>query len=359
MTSGVVLVCGGAGYIGSHMVALLLARGYRPVVVDNLSTGHADAVTPGALLRVGNIGDTAFMTGVLREFSPQCVMHFAAASLVGESNSRAAYYWQNNVVQTLSMVDAMLACGVMQLIFSSTAAVYGNPVKVPIQEDHPTAPINPYGHTKLAIEHALHDYGRAHGLRHTVFRYFNAAGAHPDGSLGERHEPETHLIPLVLQAAAGKRAAIARFGNDFPTPDGSAVRDYVHVQDLCAAHLLALQALQAGAPSCTYNLGNGRGHSVTEVIDAARRITGRPILVRDDPRRAGDPAVLVADAALARRQLGWAPEFAGIDTIVRHAWNWHRQEAGIQDLPAQQRPPRSVRPARVPRPGIVPLPYGA
>lgn len=324
MKSRHVIVCGGAGYIGSHMVAMLLTRGYQPVVVDNLSTGHADALPAGTPLRVGDIGDKAFMTSVLHEYSPECVMHFAAASLVGESNSRAAFYWKNNLVQTLSMLDAMLGCGVEQLIFSSTAAVYGNPIDVPILETHPKAPINPYGNTKLAVENALHDYGLAHGLRSIVFRYFNAAGAHPDGSLGERHQPETHLIPLVLQVAAGSRDFIARFGTDFPTPDGSAVRDYVHVQDLCTAHLLALEALHAGAASSTFNLGNGGGHSVTEVIEAARRVTGRHIGVRDDPRRTGDPSVLVADAGLARHQLGWTPQFADIDTILSHAWNWHR-----------------------------------
>lgn len=324
MNAAPVIVCGGAGYIGSHMVAMLIAKGYQPVVVDNLSTGHADALPAAGILRVGDIGDKAFMTGVLQEFSPECVMHFAAASLVGESSSRAAFYWHNNLVQTLSLLDTMLACGVGQMIFSSTAAVYGNPIDVPINEAHPTVPINPYGNTKLAVENALHDYGLAHGLRSVVFRYFNAAGAHPDGLLGERHEPETHLIPLILQVATGKRGILARFGIDFETPDGSAVRDYVHVQDLCGAHLLALQALSAGAASSTYNLGNGGGHSVTEVIEAARRVTGLPIEVRDDPRRLGDPSVLVANASLARRHLGWVPQFANIDTILLHAWNWHK-----------------------------------
>lgn len=366
MNGRAVIVCGGAGYIGSHMVAMLLARGYRPVVVDNLSTGHVDAVPARVSLRLGDIGDTGFMTAVLREFSPQCVMHFAAASLVGESNARAAFYWHNNLVQTLSMLDSMVGCGVGQLIFSSTAAVYGNPIDVPIVETHPKVPINPYGNTKLSVEHALHDYGVAHGLRSVVFRYFNAAGAHPDGSLGERHEPETHLIPLVLQVAAGTRALIARFGTDFETPDGSAVRDYVHVQDLCAAHLLALEALNAGAASATYNLGNGGGHSVTEVIEAARRVTGRLITVRDDPRRSGDPSVLVANAALARDQLGWVPQFSGLETILQHAWNWHRGAAAHEAAEAIRLPsafagslPRSRRVAingRASQPGPVAQP---
>lgn len=324
MTAGCVVVCGGAGYIGSHMVAMLVADGYQPVVVDNLSTGHADSLPPGAILRVGDIGDPLFLGGVLRAHSPQCVMHFAAASLVGESISNAAFYWRNNLVQTLSMLDTMLDCGVDQLIFSSTAAVYGDPLVCPIVEGHQRVPINPYGNSKFAVENVLHDYGVAHGLRSVIFRYFNAAGAHPNGSLGERHEPETHLIPLILQVASGQRKLIARFGIDFDTPDGSAVRDYVHVQDLCTAHLLALKALDAGSTSSTYNLGNGGGHSVTEVIEAARRVTGRAITVRDDPRRSGDPSVLVANATLARHELGWVPQFADIDTIVRHAWNWHR-----------------------------------
>lgn len=339
MNRNAVVVCGGAGYIGSHMVAMLQESGYLAVVVDNLSTGYADALAQGAVLRVGNIGDKAFMSGVLKEFAPQCVMHFAAASLVGESISRAGFYWNNNLVQTLSLLDTMVECGVGQLIFSSTAAVYGNPIDVPIVESHPKAPINPYGNSKLAVESALRDYEAAHGIRSVVFRYFNAAGARPDGTLGERHNPETHLIPLVLEVAAGKRELIARFGTDFDTPDGSAIRDYVHVQDLCAAHLLALQALDAGAASATYNLGNGGGHSVTEVINAASVVTGIPIAVRDDPRRQGDPPILVADASLARLQLGWVPQYGDIGTILEHAWKWHR--------PIGVKPP-STRISRVP-----------
>ena len=319
-----VVVAGGAGYIGSHMVRMLLESGFQPVVVDNLATGHADAVGE-ATLRIGDIGDAPFMRALLQEFRPQCVMHFAAASLVGESMAAPAKYWRNNLVQTLSLLDTMLECGVQQFIFSSTAAVYGNPVEVPITEQHPQAPINPYGNSKLAVEKALQDYGRAYGLRSITLRYFNAAGAHPDGSIGERHEPETHLIPLVLQVASGRRDVIARFGCDFPTPDGSCVRDYIHVQDLCTAHLLALRKLADGAGTAVYNLGNGNGHSMNEVIAAARRVTGHPIPVRDDPRREGDPPVLVADAQRAREELGWLPQYADIETIIAHAWQWERK----------------------------------
>lgn len=319
-----VVVAGGAGYIGSHMVRMLRENGLRPVVVDNLATGHREAAQQD-ILEVGDIGDRAFMGRVLREYKPQCVMHFAASSLVGESTGNPGKYWRNNLVQTLELLDAMLEHDVRQFIFSSTAATYGNPVKVPIPEDHPTQPINPYGHSKLAVEYALQDYSHAHGLRSISLRYFNAAGAHPDGSLGERHEPETHLIPLVLQVASGRREFISRFGSSHATPDGSCLRDYIHVQDLCAAHLAALRKLQSGAPTAVYNLGNGRGHSVNEVIEAARRVTGHPIPLRDDPPRAGDPPVLVADAARARAELGWTPQYEDLETIITHAWQWERR----------------------------------
>jgi UDP-glucose-4-epimerase GalE len=319
-----VIVAGGAGYIGSHMVRMLRENGYAAVVVDNLATGHAEAAAQ-ATFRQGDIGDKAFMTGVFNEFKPRCVMHFAASSLVGESMTQPAKYWRNNLIQTLSLLDTMLEHGIGQFIFSSTAATYGNPVEVPIPERHPTNPINPYGHSKLAVEFALQDYAQAHGLRSISLRYFNAAGAHPDGTLGERHEPETHLIPLVLQVASGRREFISRFGLDHGTPDGSCLRDYIHVQDLCHAHLLALRKLEAGAQTTVYNLGNGHGHSVTEVIEAARRVTGHPIPVRDDPPRAGDPPVLVADAARARAELGWTPQYEDIETIIAHAWQWERK----------------------------------
>jgi UDP-glucose 4-epimerase len=324
-----VVVAGGAGYIGSHMVRMLLESGYRAIVVDNLATGHADAVGQ-AIFRSGDIGDPAFTGPLLREFEPQCVMHFAAASLVGESMTAPAKYWRNNLVQTLSLLDTMVECGVRQFIFSSTAAVYGNPIEVPITEQHPQRPINPYGNSKLAVERALEDYSRAYGLRSITLRYFNAAGAHPDGTLGERHEPETHLIPLVLQVASGRRPVIARFGSNFPTPDGSCIRDYIHVQDLCTAHLLALRKLGEGAQTTVYNLGNGNGNSVNEVIEAARQVTGHPIPLRDDPPREGDPPVLVADARRAREELEWVPQYADIETIIAHAWQWEQKYAAMK-----------------------------
>jgi UDP-glucose-4-epimerase GalE len=319
-----VIVAGGAGYIGSHMVRMLRDSGWRPVVVDNLATGYADAVRADEF-RQGDIGDRAFMSEVIREFQPQVVMHFAASSLVGESMQHPAKYWRNNLLQTMSLLDTMLEHGVQQFIFSSTAATYGTPVQVPIPESHRTEPINPYGHSKLAVEHLLQDYSAAHGMRSISLRYFNAAGAHPDGSLGERHEPETHLIPLVLQVASGRRPFISRFGSQHATPDGSCVRDYIHVQDLCSAHLLALKALQAGAATNVYNLGNGLGHSVNQVIEAARRVTGHPIPMRDDPPRAGDPPSLVADAQRARSELGWTPQYEDIETIIAHAWLWEQR----------------------------------
>ncbi|WP_145895475.1 UDP-glucose 4-epimerase GalE [Caenimonas sedimenti] len=322
-----VVVAGGAGYIGSHMVRMLQENGLRTVVVDNLATGHAEAAGD-AIFRTGDIGDAAFITALLREFQPRCVMHFAAASLVGESIVAPAKYWRNNTVQTLALLDAMVECGVKQFIFSSTAAVYGDPLEVPMGESHRRLPINPYGKSKLAVENALEDYARAYALRYVTFRYFNAAGAHPDGTLGERHEPETHLIPLVLQVASGQRGFISRFGSQHDTPDGSCIRDYVHVQDLCEAHLLALQRLDAGGDSASYNLGNGLGHSVNQVIEAARQITGHPIPVRDDPAREGDPPVLVADAAKAKLELGWTPRYAALETIIAHAWQWEQRRRG-------------------------------
>lgn len=325
-----VIVAGGAGYIGSHMVRMLAESGYHPVAVDNMATGHADSVVSGATLETGDIGDTRFMRGLFERYQPQCVMHFAAASLVGESMTAPAKYWRNNLVQTLSLLDTMVECGVKQFIFSSTAAVYGNPVEVPITEQHPQQPINPYGNSKLAVEKALADYSQAYGLRSITLRYFNAAGAHPDGTLGERHEPETHLIPLVLQVASGRREFISRFGSKFPTPDGSCVRDYIHVQDLCTAHLLALKKLVEGAQTTVYNLGNGNGQSVNEVIAAARKVTGHPIPLRDDPPRAGDPPVLVADAQRARTELGWVPQYADIETIIKHAWQWEQKFAAMK-----------------------------
>jgi UDP-glucose 4-epimerase len=320
-----VIVAGGAGYIGSHMVRMLREQGYRPIVVDNLSTGHADAVQ-GAELHQGDIGDAAFMAALLRETRPACVMHFAASSLVGESMQHPGKYWRNNLVQTLSLLDTLVAAQVPRFIFSSTAAVYGNPQQVPIPEDHPTQPINPYGHSKLAVEHLLQDYEAAHGLRHIVLRYFNAAGAHPEGSLGERHEPETHLIPLVLRAAAGG-VPLKVFGDDYPTPDGTCIRDYIHVSDLADAHVLGLERLLAGGDSTVYNLGNGQGFSVKEVISTAERVTGRKVPHSFESRREGDPPALVGSAERARIELGWSPRFADLESMIATAHRFHEGHA--------------------------------
>ncbi|GAB6043741.1 UDP-glucose 4-epimerase GalE [Endothiovibrio diazotrophicus] len=314
-----VLVVGGAGYIGSHMVKELLARGHRVVVLDDLSKGHADAL-PGDVLVRGSLGDRGVLDRLFGERRIDAVMHFAALSEVGESMARPAAYYLNNVANTLVLLDAMRSHGVMRFIFSSTAAVYGEPQRVPIDETHPLAPISPYGFGKFAVEQALWDFDRAYGLRFTTLRYFNAAGADPAGELGERHDPESHLIPLVLQAAAGERECITVYGEDYDTPDGTCIRDYVHVADLCQAHRLALEGLLAGAASAVYNLGNGQGFSVREVIDTAARVTGLEIPRRIGERRPGDPARLVADSRRAREELGWRPAYADLATIIAHAW---------------------------------------
>ncbi len=315
-----VLVIGGAGYIGSHMVKLLGQQGCSVTTLDDLSSGHRDAVLCGDFVQ-GNFGDRAVLDAVLaRGFD--AVMHFASFIQVGESVQHPDKYYRNNVTNTLGLLDAMCAHGVSKFIFSSTAATFGEPQYTPIDERHPQQPINPYRRTKLIVEQALADYDRAYGLKLVCLRYFNAAGADPEGQLGERHEPETHLIPLVLQAASGRRANISVFGRDYDTPDGTCIRDYIHINDLCSAHWLALQSLMNGGPSQAYNLGNGNGFSVQEVIDTAERITGRKVPVVNGPRRAGDPARLVADATHARQNLGWQPQFADLATIIQHAWAW-------------------------------------
>lgn len=321
-----ILVVGGAGYIGSHMVQLLRASGFAPEVADNLSNGRREAVGD-APLHVGDIGDAAFVDAVLRRARPAAVMHFAGAIQVGESVADPAKYYRNNVAATQVLLEGMLAHGIGRFIFSSTAAIFGNPEYVPIDEAHPTSPINPYGRSKWMVEQMLQDYERAYGLQSVCLRYFNAAGADPRARLGECHEPETHLLPLLLQVAAGRRASITLNGEDYPTPDGTCVRDYIHVCDLCDAHLLALRHLLAGGGSARYNLGNGNGFSIREAIAAVERVTGRAITVEAGPRREGDPPVLVADARAAREALGWQPRFPGLDTIVAHAWAWERRHA--------------------------------
>lgn len=323
--SNCILVVGGAGYIGSHMAKMLVQSGYDVLVLDNLSTGFRDAVRYGRLID-GDLADRSLLDKMFAENSIDAVLHFAALSQVGESVQKPAFYYRNNVANTLNLLDAMLAHGVQRFIFSSTAALFGEPETARIAEDHPQRPINPYGRSKRMVEEILKDYDQAYGLRYVSLRYFNAAGADPEGELGERHDPESHLIPLVLQAASGRRAQIAVYGNDYPTPDGTCIRDYIHVWDLCSAHLLALEHLLSDGGSDVFNLGNGAGFSVQAVIDTARRVTGEVIPTVAQERRAGDPAVLVADSARARETLGWAPHFDGIDTIIAHAWDWERKK---------------------------------
>lgn len=321
-----ILVVGGAGYIGSHMVKQLRAAGFAPVVADDLSNGRRQAVGE-APLHVGDIGDAAFVEDLLRQVRPAAVMHFASLIQVGESVADPARYYRNNVTATQVLLEGMRAHGIGRFIFSSTAAIFGDPEYVPIDEAHPKAPINPYGRSKWMVEQMLQDFDRAYGLTSVCLRYFNAAGADPQGELGECHEPETHLLPLLLQVAAGRRPHITLNGADYPTADGTCVRDYVHVCDLCDAHLLALRQLLAGGGSARYNLGNGNGFSIREAIAAVERVTGRTIPVLAGPRREGDPPVLVADARLAREVLGWQPRFPDLDTIVAHAWAWEQKYA--------------------------------
>ena len=322
------LVVGGAGYIGSHMVKWLSDAGHRVVVFDNLSTGHADAARFGSLIR-GDLADEPLLDQLFANHAFDAVLHFAAASLVAESVQNPAKYYRNNLSNTLNLLDAMRRHGVSNLIFSSTAATDGEPQTERIREDHPQCPINPYGRSKWMIEQVLADYDAAYGIQSVCLRYFNAAGAEPAAALGERHDPETHLIPLVLQAASGRRPAITVFGTDYDTPDGSCLRDYIHVQDLCAAHALALDFLAREKRSAAFNLGNGDGFSVLEVIKTARQVTGRPITVHYAPRRAGDPARLIADAQLARSVLGWQPQYPLLADLIAHAWQFelsHWQE---------------------------------
>lgn len=316
-----VLVVGGAGYIGSHMVKVLFDAGHDVTTLDNLVTGYRDAVLGGEFV-CGDISDYAMLDRLFALHQFDGVMHFASHIQVGESVREPAKYYRNNVAGTQNVLDAMVAHGVRHFIFSSTAAIYGEPHYTPIDEAHPKNPINPYGHSKLMVEQILADYDRAYGLTSVCLRYFNAAGAHPDCLLGERHDPETHLIPLILQVASGRREAASVFGRNYPTADGTCIRDYIHVMDLCQAHLLALEQLMRGDSSAAYNLGNGNGFSVQQVISETRKVTGREIEINDAPRREGDPAELVADSTLAKKKLGWLPCYAELETIIRHAWQW-------------------------------------
>ena len=328
-----ILVCGGAGYIGSHMCKRLARAGYTPVTFDNLSTGHRRAVRWGPLIE-GDLLDAAALGKAFRDYPLQGVMHFAARSIVSESVSDPGLYFRNNIAGTLNLLDAMRTSGVDRLVFSSTAAVYGNPVEVPITEGHPTQPINPYGQSKLYAEGVIGSYCSAHGLRAIALRYFNAAGADPDGEIGESHEPETHLIPNALRAAASG-SAVKVFGDDYPTPDGTCVRDYVHVDDLCDAHLLALDRLAARPGFEVFNLGGGTGRSVLEVLSTCREATGLPLQQDRVARRSGDPAVLVASSAAAREQLGWSPRHDLRDCIT-HALKWTQSsKSDAADIAAQ------------------------
>lgn len=317
-----VLVIGGAGYIGSHTVRLLNQTEHEVWVYDNLSMGHRASV-PAEQLIVGELADTKLLEQTLRDKNIDAVMHFAAFTEVGESMLAPAKYYQNNVIATLGLFESMRRMGVHRFVFSSTTATYGQPERIPIAEDTPQIPINPYGFTKLVVERALKDYARAYGFAGAALRYFNAAGAASDGSIGENHKPESHLIPLVLQVALGQRERIHVFGDDYPTPDGTCIRDYVHVEDLAAAHLAALERLEEGKV-IEVNLGSGVGYSVMQVINACRKVSGQSIPVVDSPRRAGDPAKLIADSALAKTLLDWQPKYTTIEQIVETAWNWHR-----------------------------------
>jgi UDP-glucose-4-epimerase GalE len=319
-----ILVTGGAGYIGSHTAKFLAAAGHQPVIFDDMSQGHDWAVKWGPLER-GSLADPARLAEVFGRHAVDAVVHFAASALVGESMVNPAKYFRNNAVGTLNLLEAMREAGVGTIVFSSTCATYGDPVRVPIDETHPQAPVNPYGESKLMVEKLLRWYGDIHRLRWIALRYFNAAGADPDAEIGEDHVPETHLIPLVIGAVQGKRPAVSIFGTDYATPDGSAIRDYVHVTDLADAHLRALDRLRSGVASQGINLGTGRGHSVREVVDAVSRVAGRPVPVVEAPRRAGDPAELVAAPARARDVLDWTCGHSGLETIVRHAWAWHEK----------------------------------
>lgn len=317
-----ILVIGGAGYIGSHMVRMLAKQGYNPVVFDNLSKGHREAVA-NYPFELGDLGDKARLTEVFKKYGIEAVMHFAAFAEVGESVKEPSKYYHNNVAKVLDLLDALVENDIKYFVFSSTAATFGEPIRPKIDESHPQNPINPYGNTKLMVEKILADFDTAYGLKATALRYFNASGADDSGEIGESHNPETHLIPIVLQSAAGKRASIKMFGTDYPTPDGTCVRDYVHVNDLARAHILALEKMFKDNVSERFNLGSGNGFSVAEIVKEAKRITGIDFTVEKAPRRDGDPAVLVADSAKAERILGWKPQY-NLTRIIETAWNWEQ-----------------------------------
>ncbi len=321
-----ILVTGGAGYIGSHMVKLLSEKGYDLITLDNLSRGHREMVTAGRFIE-GDLADVDLLAQIFQKYPVDAVFHFAGDSLVGESEENPRRYYRNNIANGIHLLEAMLEAGVRKIVFSSSAAVYGEPATIPIREDHPAVPVNVYGATKLFMEGMLAKYASVYGLRYASLRYFNAAGADPGGLIGEDHSPESHLIPLALDAALGRRGEITVFGSDYETPDRTCIRDYIHVSDLAEAHVLALKHLEAGG-SGIYNLGNGKGFSVREVIEAAERVTGKAIPVREGGRRKGDPARLVASSEKIMKELGWKPRYADLAGIIETAWRWHLRRFG-------------------------------
>ncbi|MGD9107514.1 MAG: UDP-glucose 4-epimerase GalE [Desulfobacterales bacterium] len=326
-----ILVVGGAGYIGSHMVKDLLDKNYDVITLDDLSTGHRELL-PGGEFIEGRLGDRVLLDNLFSTHKISAVMHFAAFSLVGESMEKPLKYYRNNISATAELLDSMIRYSVKRFIFSSTAAVYGEPVDIPITENHPCNPTNPYGASKMAVERMLKDCETAYGLKSISLRYFNAAGADKSGEIGERHRNETHLIPLVLEVAAGRRENIKIFGANYPTPDGTCIRDYIHVSDLTSAHLLALKHLLSGGNSAVYNLGNNRGYSVREVIELAKKVTGKPIPAIEADKRPGDPAILIASSDKIKKKLGWKPKNEDLETIIKTAWKWHQKEADSKKI---------------------------
>jgi UDP-glucose 4-epimerase len=316
-----ILIAGGAGYIGSHANKILNKRGFETVVYDNLSRGHREFVKWGHFV-LGDVADKDQLRHCFKTYPIEAVMHYCAFCYVGESVDHPSEYYRNNVINTLNLLDVMVECGVKYFIFSSTCATYGNPLQIPMTEEHSQKPINPYGKSKLMVEQILKDYDAAYGIRHVCLRYFNAAGADPEGEIGEWHEPEPHLIPLALQVAAEQREHIQIYGTDYETPDGTCIRDYIHVNDLAAAHILALEYLQSGAPSDAFNLGNNNGFSVKEVIQSVGSVTGKTIKVVEAERRPGDPPILVGSAEKARQILGWQPQYTSLAEIIKTAWHW-------------------------------------
>jgi len=338
-----ILVTGGAGYIGSHTCKALAGRGWTPVVLDDLDRGHRDAVRWGPLY-AGDIADAGLLRRILREHDIRAIVHFAAYAYVGESMQEPEKYFLNNVAKSIAMLGTALAAGVRHVVFSSTCATYGEPEVIPIRETQPLRPVSPYGESKVGVERALHWLGAVHGLGWAALRYFNAAGADPDGDIGEEHRPEPHLVPRLIEAALGRLPEVEIFGTDYPTPDGTAIRDYIHVTDLADAHVAALEYLRRGGESLAVNLGTGSGHSVREVVAAVERRGGRRVPVRAAPRRPGDPPELVADASLARRVLGWSPRWSSLEQIVDTAWRWHASRpASVDD---ESRPAASEDAAR-------------